>query len=957
MKTIILPGKMMAYRAFIFAFLSCLLQVLTGWAAEVSPEKAQATAVRFLTNQSSSGNSRIQASSLELAYVKRLPGSAQARQIGKPLYYVFNNGEKGFIIISGDDAAYPVLGFSSQGSFDATRLPQAYQKWVARYEKQIKEIISTGATPTNKISQAWQQLGNQRTTTVGPLLTSKWDQSPYHNDLCPYDADAGKHAVTGCVATAMAQIMKYHEHPKKGTGFHSYQHDTYGTLSADFGLATYQWDLMPDVVDGPNEAVALLNFHCGVSVDMDYGPDLSGAAGAVLVAPALQNYFQYEAEVAARDNYTDAEWVNLLQSEIDAGRPMYYEGFGNGSGHAFVCDGYQDDEFFHFNWGWGGMMDGFYYINDLSPSDVGTGGGNGSYNSHQKIVYRIIPKGKEDNNGNGNGDPVVDLQLYSDIQVDPNPIYFANPFTVEVNVANFSTTDFTGKFAAVITNQDNITEVLDSVEVSAMEPQTYYTLTFPSAGIPIAAPGTYYVAIFYKAVEGEWQQVQSDTYASLAEVEILGPDNDIALYEPIELTTDNIVQNEPFGITFNIVNNREEEFAGTLYAALYDLEGYFQALVDSLTIPSLPADYTFVEDLAMNSIGVNLSPGSYLLAVISADAVDTLLLASDEYANPVTVIVQAPPAVADPYENNDEEAQAYVLEIPDDNEPFSIKTTGANQHMDLDYDYYKLTLPDDNEYEIVARVQDSYDSDDGEVYTNDVIFSFKTNDAEWSDAFDTEMENPIVVKGGSVIFWIAPYFAGQQGTYALDIQVNKKTTIEKMLTLSSPIQGVSWEQGTSQTVTWTSNFTGKVNLELYRNAQYLATIANDIDNNGSYTWTLPDTLAQSSHYQVVIYSTADHNVRAISDNFTIDRVTAVPEDISAEVRCFPNPVQDQVSITFGTKLPATLALYSSQGTRLAEIPIQGVEISLDMRHLPAGVYFVQCVWTEEQLTVHKILKQ
>ncbi|MFP4341070.1 MAG: C10 family peptidase [Cyclobacteriaceae bacterium] len=166
---------------------------------------------------------------------------------------------------------------------------------------------------------------------------------------------------------------------------------------------------MPNELNAPNEPVALISFHAGVAVNMNYGVNSSGAAGAVLVAPALQQYFQYEAQMACRDGYIQQQWVELLKSELDAGRPMYYEGLGNGSGHAFVCDGYQNDEFFHFNWGCGGMMDGFYYINDLSTAELGTGGGNGSYNENQAIVYGIKPQG---GGGGGTNPDTVELTTY-----------------------------------------------------------------------------------------------------------------------------------------------------------------------------------------------------------------------------------------------------------------------------------------------------------------------------------------------------------------------------------------------------------------------------------------------------------------------------------------------------------------------------------------------------------------
>ncbi len=1038
-------------RLIVSILLFCLLWLcyLRSVGAEVSPEQAETLASRFLAKQLTGSNTRQKPISLQLTYVKRLPGSANARQSGKPLYYVFNNGEQGFVIVSGDDAVYPILGFSHEGSFKADHLPDAFRKWVAQYEKQIQEAIKKGSAPHAKVTKAWEEMGTQETQTVGPLLRSKWNQSPFYNDLCPMDHEAGQHVVTGCVATAMAQIMYYYKYPQKGNGFHSYQHERYGTLSADFGLATYQWDQMPEAIDGPNEAVALLNYHCGVAVDMDYGVNISGAAGTVLVKPALQNFFGYEAEYAFRSNFSQEEWVRLLQAEFDAGRPVYYQGFGSGTGHAFVCDGYQDDEFFHFNWGWGGMMDGFYFINDLSPAETGTGGGNGSYNSDQSIVYQIKPK--EQNGGGGN--PTAALELYSEIQVNPNPVYFANPFTVEVSVVNWGNTTFNGKVAALITNQENFTEILDSVAVS-VESGYYNTLTFPTEGIALANPGTYSIYIFSKTEGVEWKQITSEEYSSSAQLEILGPDNDITLFEPMEVTGEVIVQNQPFDVTFNVINHGEEEFSGTLYAALYDLDGYYQAMVDSVSIPSLPAGNYYIDGLTLHADSVNLAPGSYLLALISASATDTLLLAGGEYLNPVTVVVQGTPLAGDAYENNDTEETAFSFETPLDDNTLVIKTEGANQHTELDYDYYQIKLPEGGNYQIDARVHDNYESQDGKEYTTDVIFSYKIDSEEWSNAFDTKLGESLSLTGGTVTFWVSPYFAGQKGTYALEITVNQGDSTEPFISLTSPAkgntwltgssqqitwksnvtgkvtlalyqgsqllmniaekventgsfawqlpesmtagedyqvviysvdneevkaqseffqiktqeqqhtltlknpnQGTSWEGGSTQQITWESNFTGPVTLELHKNQQLAVIIAENAENTGSFTWAVPDSLPQANHYQVMIYETGNNNVKAISEFFIIDRVTGVDDDINAQVSYYPNPVVDQVNLTFEAARPRQIALYSAQGVKIQTLIVGSSDITLDMRQLPEGLYVLYCDWSQGKSTTHKILKQ
>ena len=354
-----------------------------------------------------------------------------------------------------------------------------------------------------------------------------------------------------------------------------------------------------------------------------------------------------------------------------------------------------------------------------------------------------------------------------------------------------------------------------------------------------------------------------------------------------------------------------------------------------------------------------MEPGTYLLALISGDGTDTLLLAGGEYVNPVAVIVQAPPIAADAYEDNDTEMNAFSLDVSQFvNNQVSIKTADANQHNDLDYDYYQLDLPTGSDYEISVRVHDSYDSQDGLTYTNDVVFSYKKAGTEWSEAFDTGMdENIVVAGGGKVLLWVSPYFAGQLGTYALDIQVSsQQQQPEQLISLSNPVNGAVWQSGSTQEIRWESNFAENVSLELYRGETFQFAIAENINNNGSYTWQLPDTLTAASDYWIAIYNTADANVHDFSDFFKVDKVTDIDDDLSAEIRLYPNPVVDELHMTFEHERPLMVEMYDAQGKFLGDMPVSHEEVSINMQHLPQGLYMVHCVWEEGQQTVHKILK-
>jgi len=326
------------------------------------------------------------------------------------LYYVFNVANKlGYIIVSADDDAYPVIAYSFKGNYDSENLPPAFKYRMNEYERQIIEIQTEKLKADENIRNEWERLlvpnyNAKSIESVSPLVTSTWSQGTYYNTDCPVDA-AGPdgHALVGCVATAMGQIMNYHSYPEHGIGTHSYNHSTYGTISADFGNTTYDWSSIPNNASGYNSALALINFHCGVSVSMDYGPDGSGASTSY-VSTALVVYFNYAATAnyVNKSSYTTAGWEDILTNELDNGRPMEYRGGGPNGGHAFVCDGYQTSSYFHFNWGWGGYADGYFYLNNLNP-------GGYTFNDGQAAVIGIEPA-----NGGGTFNPPTNLSVTED---------------------------------------------------------------------------------------------------------------------------------------------------------------------------------------------------------------------------------------------------------------------------------------------------------------------------------------------------------------------------------------------------------------------------------------------------------------------------------------------------------------------------------------------------------------
>ncbi|MBI5538481.1 MAG: C10 family peptidase [Bacteroidia bacterium] len=309
----------------------------------------------------------------------------KSEQITTFYVFVFNAG--GFVIVAADDAVLPILGYSTLETFDKNNIPLNAAGWLENYNNHIRHIVNNNLSNKETVKEWNKILNNQfnkSTQAVNPLCATTWDQSSPYNNLCPSGS------VTGCVATAMAQIMKYWNYPTTGVGTHTYTHATYGALTANFGATTYQWANMLNSYSGGSTAtqktaVATLMYHAGVSVDMDYSPSASGAY-SFDVPNALISYFNYSpsAEIKFLANFTSANWINMLKGELDASHPIYYSGTGPQGGHAFVCDGYNTSNQFHFNWGWGGMANGYFAIGSLNP--IGD-----TFNEDNSAVIRIKP--------------------------------------------------------------------------------------------------------------------------------------------------------------------------------------------------------------------------------------------------------------------------------------------------------------------------------------------------------------------------------------------------------------------------------------------------------------------------------------------------------------------------------------------------------------------------------------
>lgn len=384
-------------KKIICAFALMIMSGSVAFSRPVPVSAAQSLAVNFF-NQ----NSANKVNSVSLVRQENSPA-------GDPLYYIFNvNASGGFVIVSGEGATHPILGYSTESNFESPGPKSNIEYWLRSRAQEIQAIRNASLEPDATITNEWagmfqtnaaNRLSNSNSvtsTSVTPLLHTTWNQNPNYNAMCPGGS------VTGCVATAMGQIMKFWNYPTIGNGSSSYCDCTsggftknYGTLSANYGTTTYSWSGMPNSISSANNAIATLMLHCGISVEMDYSPSESGAwviaaDNPICAQTSYTNYFRYDPATIQgllRGSYTDPNWISTLQAELNIGRPLQYAGWDTtNGGHTWVCDGYDVSNNFHMNWGWGGYANGFYSINNLHPSSTSY-----TFSSYNEALIGIKP--------------------------------------------------------------------------------------------------------------------------------------------------------------------------------------------------------------------------------------------------------------------------------------------------------------------------------------------------------------------------------------------------------------------------------------------------------------------------------------------------------------------------------------------------------------------------------------
>ena len=443
---------------------------------------------------------------------KQMPQKAKAKSrtatTASPsdAYYVFNNDAGGFVIIAGDDAVVPVLGYTSTGSFDAENLPDGLKDLLKSYERQI------AALGDNYVAN---QTATRAAFTGEKLLkTAEWDQNVPFNKYTP------SNYVTGCVATAGAIVMKHHGYPAKGTGSHSYTWNG-KTLTANFEH-TYDWTSMPAKYDGTNDAafdgVARLMADLGVAVEMQYNKDGSGAYIGNLVT-ALQKHFGYSklSHLMTIEDVGAEAWNGRLRDEIDANRPVLYAASDpTGGGHAFVIDGYKDESF-SVNWGWGGYCDGFYQIGALNPESAGKPMGD-KYNVGQSAVFGMEPSdGTEKVSGMGFLTNVGRLKVLNmniaDVKMGQNGVIFSAP------IGNTGDQPFNGEVAVALMNaKGEMLEIVTSSPLTVVNlaaGRYYPSLSFSFVSTVDAEPDDYLAIVAKEEGSSEYIELYDQNFERL----------------------------------------------------------------------------------------------------------------------------------------------------------------------------------------------------------------------------------------------------------------------------------------------------------------------------------------------------------------------------------------------------------------------------------------------------------
>ena len=484
----------------VLSFLCLVLCVLMAQAGPVDKQQAQQQAQAFFAKKGKTLK--------KVSKPYKAPRKAAATD--EAYYYVFNSeGNNGFVIVSGDDRTAPVFGYSDTGSFDENNIPENMRAWLEGYVEEIKALDSETPVVSSDAPLTRMRKAESVMRPIAPLITTKWDQGSPYNDNCPtYN---GSKCATGCVATAMAQVMYYYRAQSVNATTAEIPAYTISkrsiSIPATPANSPIDWANMTDTYSSSstaaqNAAVAALMAYCGRSVEMEYGP--SSGAVSQYVPSALEKYFGYATGglCISREAYTLQEWEDMVYEELLAKRPLFYGGSSAGGGHAFVVDGYDGEGLFHFNWGWGGMSNGYFLLQVANPgnnSGIGASATSDGYASKQSAIFGVNPSSAAD------ALHAIPYGSFSNVSANQMVIYYWNLTQKDQPIEfypGFGYLDDGGNVQFFYGNNNSMSAELNHA------PGTRFTLsksTFSNAGLPT---GTYILKPMCKMKgSSEWIEV------------------------------------------------------------------------------------------------------------------------------------------------------------------------------------------------------------------------------------------------------------------------------------------------------------------------------------------------------------------------------------------------------------------------------------------------------------------
>ena len=548
------------------SFIILALLAIASWAGPVNLEQAKGKAAKFMKKLN--GSIISPANAPEYAPARTIRGANT--NTSTPAYYIFNaENEGGYVIVSGDDNTDEILGYSTNGSFNMENMPENVKAWLQGYAEQIG-MLETYVQPKQNAP-----LHSEQWTAITPLVKTQWDQASPYNNMCPLHE--GERSMTGCTATAMAQVMKYHEWPQESTtNISAYTTSTFKLSVPSMASTQFRWDEMKNRYskDEDGDAVAELMRYCGQAIRSDYSR-LSTGAYTNDVATSLKKNFKYDKnlELKVIDYYTISDWETMIYEELKAGRPVYHAGYSLGGGHAFVCDGYDGNGMFHFNWGWSGSYDGYYKLTLMNPGTGGIGSGSSDgYSCGQEIIIGIQPPTGEA------AKKKYFEPLYEQIVENTMFSYFINTHTESVTAnVGFATVD----------EDNNIIKVLKNCGILTLNANRgnieYKGINIASDRISLT-PGTHRIATVCKA-QGSTKWVRIGSAKKYFNVRIAddGSVSSITLCPVQEFNLDwQCTSNMVAGVKQKVkltVENTGDELSTTIYlfASMSDSKGNAQS--------------------------------------------------------------------------------------------------------------------------------------------------------------------------------------------------------------------------------------------------------------------------------------------------------------------------------------------------------------------------------------------